>query len=434
MTQPRVAVLVAAGGADWETAVLERIAGAGPGTVLLKRCVDLADLLATAATGTAQAGVVSGRLFGLDADSVARLRRLGVGTVAVTDPPEGPSEGAADRVRRWGVDAVVTPAELDRLPDLLRTAAAGAERTVSAPGRDAGDGTDIDEAYAELLRLETDGRPPARGRLVAVWGPMGSPGRTTVAVGLAAEIGARQGAALLLDVDPYGGAVAQHLGLTEEVSGLLAAARLAGGGQLDRVRLAGLARQSGAGLRVLTGLPRPDRWSEVRSQAFTDLLDVARSLDPVVVVDAGPGIDREPPDPFDPAPARHDMTLGAVAEADRLVAVGAADPVGLTKLARGLLDLVEVRPAGADVVVVNRMRPSLGWSERELVSMVDQIAPRAVVRFLPDDRAATDRALVAGRSLVESGDSPLRRAVAGLAADVTGAGTPAPAAAWRVTR
>jgi hypothetical protein len=72
------------------------------------------------------------------------------------------------------------------------------------------------------------------------------------------------------------------------------------------------------------------------------------------------------------------------------------------------------------------MRPSLGWSQRELVAMVEQIAPRAAVCFLPDDRAGADRALVAGRSLVESGESPLRRAVAEVADLVSGAPAPLP--------
>jgi len=36
------------------------------------------------------------------------------------------------------------------------------------------------------------------------------------------------------------------------------------------------------------------------------------------------------------------------------------------------------------------------------------------VHFLPDDQAAVDRALVAGRTLLESGESPLTRAVAAL--------------------
>jgi hypothetical protein len=36
------------------------------------------------------------------------------------------------------------------------------------------------------------------------------------------------------------------------------------------------------------------------------------------------------------------------------------------------------------------------------------------VHFLPDDRPTTDKALVAGKSIVELGDSPLRKAVAEL--------------------
>jgi len=38
---------------------------------------------------------------------------------------------------------------------------------------------------------------------------------------------------------------------------------------------------------------------------------------------------------------------------------------------------------------------------------------RAVgVHFLPEDRPTTDKALVAGKSVVELGDSPLRKALA----------------------
>ena len=96
--------------------------------------------------------------------------------------------------------------------------------------------------------------------MVAVWGPAGAPGRTTVAVGLAAEPAGRGQDTFLLDVDPYGGAVAQHLGVLDEVSGLLAAARPPTPACSTPDRLAGLARQVDDRLRVLTGLPRPDRW------------------------------------------------------------------------------------------------------------------------------------------------------------------------------
>src|SRR3546814_20290271 len=73
---------------------------------------------------------------------------------------------------------------------------------------------------------------PGRGRSVVVWGPTGGPGRTTVALGLAGEMARRGAAPLVLDVDPWGGSVGQHLGVLAEASGPLACARAHSPGDL----------------------------------------------------------------------------------------------------------------------------------------------------------------------------------------------------------
>jgi hypothetical protein len=65
--------------------------------------------------------------------------------------------------------------------------------------------------------------------------------------------------------------------------------------------------------------------------------------------------------------------------------------------------------------------------------MVEGFLTPVDVHFLPDDRIAADRALMAGRSLTECGDSTLGRALAGLAAAVAGDGPP-PAGRRRVRR
>jgi hypothetical protein len=140
---------------------------------------------------------------------------------------------------------------------------------------------------------------------------------------------------------------------------------------------------------------------------------LATGLDDLVVVDTGFGLPSGPSDPF-AGPARDDMTRATLERADDVVVVGCADPVGLTRLTRSMRDLLDLRPEGRTTVVVNRMRPSLGWSQQEVVDLVVRVAPGVEVRFLPEDRAATDRALVAGRTLTESGDSTLRRAVGAL--------------------
>ena len=79
-------------------------------------------------------------------------------------------------------------------------------------------------------------------------GPAGARrGVTTVAVTFAAVLAARGRATVLVDADPYGGAVAQQLGVLDEVSGLLAAARLAATGGLAE-RFATVQRSLGGGL------------------------------------------------------------------------------------------------------------------------------------------------------------------------------------------
>jgi MinD-like ATPase involved in chromosome partitioning or flagellar assembly len=418
----RVPTLVAAGAASWEAPVLERLAASGGHVVLLKRCLDLTDLLATAATGTSTVALVSHALPGLDADSVDRLARGGVRTVVVV--PETAAD-ERERMLRLGVTRVVSAAALDDVVPAVREAS---RSPLDAPrplaGRPSSTGTpDVPGDGRRETPRPGAGERTGAGRLVVVWGPSGAPGRTTVAIGVAAEAAARGVAVTLLDADPYGGAVAQHLAVLDDASGLLAAARSANAGLLDAERLAGIARQVGTGLRLVSGLPRPDRWPEVRPQAFAEILTTARALDPLVVVDAGFGLSRDGLDAFDPVPHRDAVTTAALEDADDIVVVASADPVGLTRLARGLLDLVDVLGRGPALVVVNRMRSGLGWAPRDVVDMVARVAPSAEVVFVPDDRDAADRALVAGQTLTEGADSALRRGIAEVATRLLGDGT-----------
>lgn len=410
-------VLVAASGAAWETGALERLRGAEPAVLLLKRCVDLNDLLASASTGQARAALVSADLPGLDADSVAGLRKAGVGVVMVASA-EGLAGGVGARADRLGIGRVVADTELAGLVDVLRSA-----------GRDTAPAPSLDDPMTA-----TGSTPSGKGQVVAVWGPAGAPGRTTVALDVAAELARRGKPAFLVDADPYGGTVAQHLGVLDEVSGLLAAARLANAGQLDQARLVGLSRQVGPGLRLLTGLPRPDRWREVRGPAFAHLLAAAAGLDDYLVLDTGFSLETDPAAIEAPV-QRNEMTLAALEAADQVVVVGAADPVGLARLARGLVELRGLGLAAPVRVVVNRTRASLGWKDIEIRSLLGEFATTAAgVHLLPDDRAATDRALVAGRSLPECGDSSLRRALAALVDELTGVDAGARRSLLRRTR
>ncbi len=399
-----IVVLVVAAGAAWESRALELL-GEHPGTVVLKRCVDVDDLLATAASGQAQVAVLGVESRGLDATAVERLHAHGVRPVAVVSHDS--VEPGRLRAARIGIHAVVTTDALEALPAAVLAA-------------DLGPGPGAPPPLAVEASADVDAS--AAGRVVAVWGPAGAPGRSTVAAALAGELARRGRRTVLVDADPYGGSIAQQLGVMDEVSGLLSATRLAASGQLAE-RFATVQRGLDSRLSVVTGLPRPDRWTEVRSGTVEHLLELGRATGDVVV-DTGFCLEADPAGDLGGRPSRNQLTLGTLDVADEVVVVGTADPVGLSRLARGLVDLVALVGPTPVRVVVNRMRPTLGWSEREVGGMVAGFARLAGLHFLPDDRSGVDRALVAGRTLLENGDSALTRAVAGLADGVL-AGEPA---------
>jgi MinD-like ATPase involved in chromosome partitioning or flagellar assembly len=143
------------------------------------------------------------------------------------------------------------------------------------------------------------------------------------------------------------------------------------------------------------------------------LLEVTGSFGHVVV-DTGFSLEEDASGDLVGRPGRNQLTLGALEVADEVLVVGTADPIGLSRLARGLVDLRDRCPGTPVRVVVNRMRSTLGWSERDIVGMVEGFARLASVHFLPDDGSVADRALTTGTP-VSVGDSDLAKALTDLA-------------------
>ncbi|MGZ4506860.1 MAG: AAA family ATPase [Blastococcus sp.] len=414
-------VFTAVTGAAWESELVGALDRADHGVTVVRRCVDVSELLAAAATGTGQAALLSAELRRLDADAVARLDAAGVAVVGLVEPGD---ERAAERLRQLGVPRVLAAdAEPEAIAQALREAVSGAP----AAGRDVADPRAALPALGvPVLPAET---PAGRGRVVAVWGPTGAPGRTTVAVGMADEAARLGVSTLLVDADVYGGVVAQVLGLLDESPGLAGAARQAGSGTLDTAALVRLAWAVRPQLRVLTGLARPDRWPELRPRAVTAVLDVARHLAELTVVDCGFSLEDDEELSFDTAaPRRNGATLAVLDAADTVLCVSGADPVALQRSIRALDELRDVLPGVEPVVVVNQVRrgPVAGDPRREIAEALERFAGREVSFFLPADRRATDAALASGRTLAEvAAASPLRLVLRSLTAAVAGVSEPA---------
>jgi MinD-like ATPase involved in chromosome partitioning or flagellar assembly len=412
-------VLLAAAGEPWETDVVQSLQRPGSTLTLVRRCMDVPDAVATAASGQADVVLFGPGLPGLDADAIARVREAGAIAVGLVGSAEADPEGSA-RLQRLGVSCVLAWPDLDALPAALAAADAATSDADGATLIGARTGFRADGLGVAGGEFGVEGSATPHGRMIAVWGPAGAPGRSTVALGLAAELAERRVPTLLVDADVYGGAIAQMLAVLDEVSGLLAAARLANTGSLDLMGLHGHIREINPCLRVLTGLPRADRWPQLRPAALSQVLHVARQMAPTVVVDCGFCLEQDEELSFDTAaPRRNGATLLVLEQADQILTVGAADPLGLSRLARGVLDLREAVPGADLAIVLNRVRAGLGWSHDEIGETVHRFTGLTPAAFLPEDRAAIDKAWLGGRSLVECApDAPLRRALRELAADI----------------
>jgi MinD-like ATPase involved in chromosome partitioning or flagellar assembly len=431
-------------GNRWDSRVATLL-GASHEVTIVRRCADLPDLVATAAAGLGTVALVSSDLRGLDLTAVMQLRSAGVTVVGIAAQGDEESER---RLLQLGIARVVRgnaelpefeaaltaeaadPAfdaferELDALPGNGHVAEPSGMRGLdSSPDGPAGGVRDLPE---DGPQDDVRGGPfgSDTGRVVAVWGPTGAPGRTTIAVTLATELAGLGIPTVLVDADTYGGSVAQALSFLDEAPGIAAATRAADQGTLDLPTLARLAPTVTGGLRVLTGIPKAERWPEIRPAALQRVLTVCRSLGQVVVVDCGFNLEEDEELSYDTmAPRRNAATLTTLAVADEVVVVGGCDPVGLQRLVRGLQELGTVQ-APAPTVCVNRVRPGAVGShpERRVSEALSRFAGVTDVLFVPDDPAALDTALLEGRALAECApQSPVRPAVRAIAEKVAGA-------------
>ena len=176
-----------------------------------------------------------------------------------------------------------------------------------------------------------DAQPPhpATAEVIAVWGPAGAPGRTTLAVNLAAELAASGHSVALVDADPYGGAIAP-VARPARRGARLRRRRAASpaASALDRVELERIAqrysRPAGVVRRVHRASSARVAGPSSRASASRPRSERCRALGRVrrarYAASASSATRRLTSDLF--APRRNAATFAALAEADRVVAVG----------------------------------------------------------------------------------------------------------------
>lgn len=276
-----------------------------------------------------------------------------------------------------------------------------------------------DADAAGLLAPSTAPPPdPPRGRVIVVWGAAGAPGRTTLAIELACEL-ARDGRRVaLVDADAHAPSVALATGLADEGPGFAAACRQAQRGALTTAELQRIALPLAAPVGVvdvLTGINRPGRWPELGNDRVTAALAHCREWADDTIVDVAHSLEQDEEIVSDlDAPRRNAATVAAVRAADLVVAVMAADPVGVARFVRAHAELRAVAGGTPVKIVVNKLRTTtLGFDARGQVRRtLERYLDAREVWFVPWDSKASDAAALAAQPVARVAPrSPLATAV-----------------------
>jgi MinD superfamily P-loop ATPase len=258
---------------------------------------------------------------------------------------------------------------------------------------------------ADVRTASVDDLDEARGaRRVVIGGPAGA-GSTEIAIGLARalrEIGRRP---VLVDLDDVSPSVAPRLGLALEpnLCGAVDAIEYHSGELRDAIARVGE-------LDVIAGVPAASGWSHVRAPEVLRVVHALAGEFDLVVLDVAASIGER---------AQSDVTRAVMTDADVLVGVASATPVGITRFVGWLAGVLPFATEAELHVIVNRA-PASAYRRGEIrAEILGCVQPEALA-FIPPDRRVEDAAWAGG--LV--GRGPFARAVRAVAIKiVAGAAT-----------
>lgn len=348
---------------------------------IARRVTDVVELVAVGTAGLCDGVLVAARFPQFGTEVALRLARHGVPCFGVVDAGDDVGER---QVRDWNVPVVTVRPGDEPSSALERALAAFGPGPVAAP-------------------------PEEAATLVAVTGPQGSTGRTTVAVNLAADV---PGPCLLVDADLVAPAIGFCLDLDATAAGLLGACRMGEQARLDPAALLALAHRAGPGRRVLPGVPAPERVAELRAAGYEALWRAAAGTRGAVVVDCGA---------FPAVPAETGaLRAPLLARAHHVIVVASPTALGVRRLLDGYRDLA-TQTAAPVVVVWNGIRPGRAGRAQlgKLAAAAATLRPPPTSAGLPWDPAAADASDARpGPLSVTAPRSPLRAAIAQLARHV----------------
>ncbi|QWW20315.1 AAA family ATPase [Schaalia sp. 19OD2882] len=396
--------------AEVEGAIVAAI-GRHPGVLeVVRRCADLAEVVAAVRAGTADLVCIDADDPDLDARVVEDLLLAGAGVVLLVD-------GRNPSALALGADAVIPSRATDQIIEALLALVRG-DRALRALGSRGIPAAPLPEEL-DFPRPGQEITPGPGGKLVAVWGTSGAPGRSTSALAVA-RWASHAGKTVVVDADTLNPSLAHMLSLPVDPSGLGALSRVAGRGGVSPADVNRVVHTLDDGFSVLTGLGVPQRWKEVGPAALVDVLRAARRVAHTVVVDL-PAVNLDPVEERSLHQGTRDETTAAVLrEADTVLMVARGDAVGLHRLSLTHEWWSNQGFSARLVVCVNRCSSAAAgprWPNAIRAALAPFLDGH-LVHLVPEDEAVPD-ALLRGRTVVDNArEAPASRAWAELAATV----------------
>jgi MinD-like ATPase involved in chromosome partitioning or flagellar assembly len=346
-------VVTLAGDPEREADLAPRLA-TEPSLDLYLRCVDRVELLAAMRSGAIDAIIAVGAPSWFDDAAAAEAARAGLRVVGVAD-----NSFETRALENRGASVLDARSSVGQIVDACRSAR---PITPAAPS-------------------ETTGS--RSGRVIAVWGPKGAPGRTTIAIELAYALAGTADPTVLIDADPYGGDALQLLGVVEELPTILWAAAAAASDDGRRDLVSNLRRVGGHGLLLVPGLPRADLWPEVGDYGYAELIKLLAAEARFVVLDIGFCLEDQ--SSLGGPGGRNTMALAALERADSVIAICRADVVGVKNFIWSFESLRELVDDDRISIVLNRVHGGEGREIDELLSRHTGLRSSVVFPDLPLD-------------------------------------------------
>ena len=247
---------------------------------------------------------------------------------------------------------------------------------------------DLSQWFASLAVADNVAVPASAGQIIAVWGPAGSPGRSTLALCLAATLARRDQRVMVVDGDSYAPSLSPMLGLHETQSGAQSLSRHA---RLETVEAKALEACAvhyplgGQSFSVVTGLNSPAQYVDCGSLTWSLALTTLRAAGHTLVADLAAPLLQLPGETIG-GPMRNALTLATLDVADRVLAVANPTPGSILRLSRDWTRLSELADAARLDVCLNNAPANDQRSIDESLHALWQFTGHDETTVFPRDR------------------------------------------------